>query len=208
MDAARLAQARQNAADMARLLTKEDIAFLIQYLYERADAVRYPAFLLLKARSVIAEDVCPYWEEVAALLEDKNSYRRNIALWLIAENVRWAGTTAFKAVYPTYMARLQDEKFITVRQAIQAIPAWVPYAPALAEQTAQQLLDMPLTPYRDSQRPLILADRVAALMVINRLAPSERVRTFILDAITGGMLDSKRARAFKAELDGELGRKT
>ena len=31
----------------------------------------------------------PYWEEVAALLEDKNSYRRNIALWLIAENVRW-----------------------------------------------------------------------------------------------------------------------
>ena len=105
------------------------------------------------------------------------------------------------------MARLQDEKFITVRQAIQAIPAWVPYAPALAEQTAQQLLDMPLTPYRDSQRPLILADRVAALMAINRLAPSERVRTFILDAITGGMLDSKRARAFKAELDGELGRK-
>ena len=41
--------------------------------------------------------------------------------------------------------------------------------PLWQEQTAQQLLDMPLTPYRDSQRPLITADRVAALMAINKV---------------------------------------
>ena len=56
-----LLEAKDRIEEIAEQLSIEDIPVLIDLLNEKEDNLRYPAFLLLKQRSVISRDIYPYW---------------------------------------------------------------------------------------------------------------------------------------------------
>ena len=77
---------------------------------------RYPAFLLLKQRSVISRDIYPYWSIFCDKIANENSYQRSIGIMLIAENVRWDKECRLDDILEEYLSHTEDEKFITSRQ--------------------------------------------------------------------------------------------
>ena len=72
--------------EAARDLSSDDIASLIEWL-AKDDDIRYRALLILQYRSVLCDDVYPYWSTLRDKLKSDNSYQRSIGIMLIAENV-------------------------------------------------------------------------------------------------------------------------
>ena len=64
-----------NAMEYAKTLSADDMPMLVARLDSAEDKIRYPAFLLLRARSAIANDVYPFWDVLDGKLASENSYQ-------------------------------------------------------------------------------------------------------------------------------------
>jgi hypothetical protein len=184
----------------AELLTPEDIAFLVPLLSEKDDEVRYPAFLLLCARSRKYPDVYPYWDVFAQKLGSENSYQRDIGAILIGHNVRWDDRKLFPAVFQKVMRLCMDEKPSTARLTLQTIPGWAKYVPELMDETAAILTGIDIMSFRETMRKTILTDIVNALLAIREVKPTDEITAYLMRALTGGILDKKTARQFEARM--------
>ncbi len=191
---------RQDPDALASTLTAEDIAELIHLLSTKEDDLRYAAFLTLCARSDSFADVYPYWDVLAAKIGDPNSYQRSIGLMLIARNVKWDSEHRFDTFIEGFLSHCQDEKFITSRQVIQSIPLWVPYAQPHLGRTAQSLMRIDITAFKDTQRKLILLDILHALAAIRTIQSSGEIDAYMHNALTGGLLDKKSVREIQGLL--------
>ena len=191
MDLDELLQSREAPAALAEHLEEGDAAALIALLPEKNDDLRYCAFLVLQARSRTHGDVYPFWDRFAAMLDDPNSYQRNIALRLSAENVRWDREGKFSALFPAWMAHCRDEKFITCRQALQSIPTWAPFAPELAEKAVRFLLELDFSRLRESQRNLALTDLMDALAALRPFHSCPELEAYASSVLDSGLLDKK-----------------
>ena len=105
----------------------------------------------------------PYLADFAALLRHKNSLVRNRAISLLAANARWASAEAFEALMDEFFRHVTDEKPITARQCIQALPEIAAAQPRLIPRIRRTLEHADLSRYRDSMQPLILKDITAVL---------------------------------------------
>ena len=82
---------------------------------------------------------------------------------ILAANARWADEEAFDRLIDEFLLHVTDQKPITARQCIQALPEIAAGKPRLVPRIRQTLENADLTGYRDSMRPLILKDIIAAL---------------------------------------------
>ncbi len=105
----------------------------------------------------------PYFEEFAALLRHNNSLVRNRAMMVLAANARWDTENRFDALLAEFLSHITDEKPITARQCIKALPEIAAAKPALIPQIWSALETADLSGYWDSMRPLILKDIMAAM---------------------------------------------
>lgn len=183
--------------EFVSILDNEDIAFLVALLTEKDDKIRYAAFLTLQKRSEIKGDIYPYWNVFASKLDDENSYQRSIGIMLIAENVKWDDKKLFGTVFDSYMSHCTDEKFVTCRQTIQAIPKWAKYAPEHLDGAVLILTAIDIGSFKDTQRKLILIDILNALAAISEIKPSDKITRYMYAAVTGGVLDKKSAKQFE-----------
>ncbi len=108
-----------------------------------------------------------YFDEAIALLAHKNSLVRNRAIEIISANARWDRTGKLDPVIGAFLAHVTDEKPITARQCIKALPEIGAAKPGLISQIKATLEGADLTGYRDSMQPLILKDIVAVLRQLN-----------------------------------------
>ncbi len=187
-------------SEEAKKLSAEEIAQLVEWLTLKEDKPRYQAFLLLKQRSAVDASVYPYWDMLRSKLNNDNSYQRSIGLMLIAENVRWATSGERKEGLEDYLKLLQDEKPITVRQCIQALPVILEYAPELWNPISDRLVSLSFTDYKETMRKLILMDALNVLIMINRKKHNTRIENFISEALTGEILDKKSRKQIEAQL--------
>lgn len=104
-----------------------------------------------------------YVEAFAALLRHKNSLVRNRAISILAANARWDTEDKYPLLLDELLAHVTDEKPITARQCIQALPEIAEARPDLAERIRAALENADLSSYRDSMQPLILKDIMSAL---------------------------------------------
>lgn len=101
----------------------------------------------------------PYLDDFAMLV-------RNRAISILAANARWDSQNRYEALMDDFFPHITDEKPITARQCIQALPEIAAAKPALIPRMRAALEDANLTGYRDSMQPLILKDIVSALQKI------------------------------------------
>lgn len=190
----------ETAAAYARELTPEDVSILIERLGSKEDAVRYPALLLLRARSALSDDVYPYWDLLVGKLPDANSYQRSIGAMLLAANARWDSKNQMRACLPQYLALLNDEKPITVRQCVQSLAEICAAQPSLAGEISAALIRVDLTRIKETMRKLVLADILETLLAIRAAETNTTADEFIFSALSGEILDDKLKKKFRAQM--------
>ena len=175
----------------AAALTSGEIAWLVDLLAEKNDKIRYGAFQLLNERSLTQADVFPFWNVFAQKLASDNSYQRSIGVMLLAANARWDNEGKTAAALDAFLAILQDEKPITVRQCIQSLLLIIPYHRELSKTIAARLLSLNLLDQRDTMRKLILLDIVEVLLLIRESESIDDVDAYLSAALSGDLLDAK-----------------
>ena len=143
-----------NCSEMLAGLTDKDAKSACAY----ADAVA--------AKSRESDRFYPYLGGFAALLRHKNSLVRSRAIFILAANARWDSENRYDILMDELLPHVTDEKPITARQCIQALPEIAAAKPSLIPRIRAALENADLTGYRDSMQPLLVKDIVSALQKI------------------------------------------
>lgn len=184
----------------AKKLNKDDISRIVERLSLKDDNARYQAFLLLQNRSIFFDDVYPHWDIFRSKLKSDNSYQRSIGLMLIAENARWDTERRMENTIDEYLELLNDEKPITIRQCIQSLEKIVVYKPGLNNKIAAALISFDFMSAKETMRKSILLDILDILLIIRKNLKKDDVDSFILNALSGEVLDKKSKKRIEALL--------
>jgi hypothetical protein len=182
---------KEEIPNRAVALTTEDIPFLVNLLVEKDDNLRYHALLLLQNRSSSRPDVYPFWDELVKKFNSENSYHRSIGLMLIADNVRWDSAGKFDAILDKFLAMVDDEKPVTVRQCVQSLCRIAPHKQHLIPRIHEKLLAIDIAARKETQQKILLMDILSVFAVTRRYVKDENVETYIMNALTGARLDKK-----------------
>ncbi|MGE5626639.1 MAG: hypothetical protein ACM3X7_00815 [Solirubrobacterales bacterium] len=181
----------------AALLEKEDIEQLVDWLSLKEDSIRYRAFLLLQAKSVLDSSVYPFWDVFRMKLTSDNSYQRSIGVMLIAENVKWDVDCKMKGTMADYLSILKDEKVITIRQCIQSLKTIVQNSQEYTKDIGEALLSNNIMSVRETMRKLILLDIINTLVEIKKYCLSSEISQYIFTALSGEVLDKKSKKVIE-----------
>lgn len=177
--------------EYSKMIDKNDLPQLVEWLSEKDDKIRYQSLLLLKSRSLYYDDVYPSWEIFRRKLKSANSYQRSIGLMLIAVNARWDKDNKFDNTIDEYFTLLNDEKPITVRQCIQALSSIIPYKSHLQLKIANKIMSINIFDIKETMRKLILLDILQLLAIIRKQQPTDEIDAYISNALSGEILDKK-----------------
>lgn len=200
MDIKLLISQKNNLQEFAARLTKEYIKFLVPLLTDKNDEIRYAAIIVLCERSELYPDVYPYWDVFVSKLSNENSYQKSIGATLIGANIRWDEKKKFARIFQSFMSLCNDENFGLSRLTIQTIPVWAKYVPELLDRTVAELVHINVRGLKESERKLILMDIINALIAIREIKPSEQITHYLIEAMTGGLLDKKSVKKLEPQV--------
>lgn len=189
-----------NLPDAAKALNKDDILQLVEWLSSKDDNIRYQAFLILQNRSLFFDDVYPQWNTFRNKLNSDHSYQRSIGLMLIAENAKWDTEGKVEETLEECLLLLNDEKPITIRQCIQSLGKIAFFKPGLNDQITSRLISINLMDIKETMRKSILLDLLNVLFVIRKEHKADEMDSFILNALSGQVLDKKSKKQMEALL--------
>jgi hypothetical protein len=195
---------KEQLPEAAMDLDSSELPRLVELLSEKNDTIRYQAFLTLQYRSRVISDVYPFWGTFRSKLKSDNSYQRSIGLMLLAENARWDSENRMDETLDDYLALLLDEKPITVRQCIQSLGEIARVKPDLHGKIAARLISLDLTEVRETMRKSVLLDILHVLAYIRKAHPTDELEFFILQALSGDILDKKSKKQIGAILHAAL----
>lgn len=141
----------------------EDIARAVTALRSPDTRLAYSALKELRAASRQSDAVYPYLDDFLEMLHSPHSYQRTRGFLLAVANARWDVQNKLDAALPALLAGIQDEKPVTARQCVQALPALAAAKPALAPHIRQAMLNANTACYPESMAPLLEKDIAAAL---------------------------------------------
>jgi len=191
---------KNDIPEASKIVIKDDIPQLVDWLSLKDNNIRYQALLLLQHRSGFFDDVYTYWDTFRDKLKSDNSYQRSIGLMLIAENAKWDAENRIEDIIDEYLELLNDEKPITIRQCIQSLGKIVPYKPGLNKKIAGRLILFNLMAIKETMRKSILLDILNVLIIIRKKHKTDEIESFILDALLGEILDKKSKKQIEALL--------
>ena len=183
--------------EVSKSLEKGDIVQLVEWLEEKDDKIRYNSLLLLQSRSTTSPDVYPFWDIFKDKLKSENSYQRSIGLMLMADNTKWDVENKLDLAINDYLMLIDDEKPITVRQCIQALLKIIPYKKQLCPVMAEKLTAFDISKVRETMQKPVLLDILNVLIEIRKYHKSDDVESYILKALSGGIIDGKTKRMFE-----------
>lgn len=191
---------KSDLQEASKDLQTEDIPQLVEWLNLKDDNVRYQAFLLLQNRSLFRDDVYPYWDTFRSKLRSDNSYQRSIGLMLLAENAKWDKENRMEDTIDEFLMLLNDEKPITIRQCIQSLGKIASAKPGLNDMIASRLISFNLISIKETMRKSILLDILNVLLIIRQELKRDEIEGFILNALSGEILDKKSKKQIEAFL--------
>lgn len=102
--------------------TITDLRDLIEGLNSGDDKYAYRCLKLLEEESSRSDTVYPFFDTLVEMLDDPKSYVRTRALILVAANARWDTGNRIDEIIDSYLKHILDDKPITARQCIKALP--------------------------------------------------------------------------------------
>lgn len=140
---------------------------LIEKLYSKDNKTAYQALQLLENESENSNNVYKYFDKFTEMLYDSNSYIRTRGIILIAVNSKWDTENKINEIIDDYLKHILDEKPITARQCIKALPKIALYKSNLVEHIRKALMNVDVTIYGDNMGPLVYKDILSSLKKIN-----------------------------------------
>lgn len=186
--------------NISKVINKNDISQFVEWLSEKNDKVRYNSLLLLENYSAYFKDVYFFWDVFIEKLRNKNSYQRIIGLKLIADNVKWDEDNKFEKIFDEYFNFLNDDKLIIIRQGLQSIQNIIPYKEHLNNRIANKIMFLNIWNLRETMRKPILMDILNALILIKKNQANDEIDNYIINAVSGGVLDKKTKKQIASDL--------
>ena len=163
----------ENEADHCRqmktLKEYREIEKLVSDLRQQDLKRAYESLKVLEQKSREDALVYLFLNDFIQMMEDENSYLRNRGLQLIAANVRWDADNKIDEAIDEYLKHIMDEKPITARQCIQALPEIAQYKEGLKADIVEALQRANPERYRESMVSLVRKDIAEALQKIRSL---------------------------------------
>ncbi|MCK9524712.1 MAG: SufBD protein [Limnochordia bacterium] len=131
---------------------------LVDGLTDDDDQRAYRCLRQLEEKSTHSAEVYQYFDTFAEILQSTNSYIRTRGMILIAANARWDTDCKIDEIIDAYLKHIHDDKPITARQCIKALPSIVKNKPELRQDIKAALLRANPMKYEDSMQPLIVKD--------------------------------------------------
>ena len=146
----------------------------------------------------MCDDAYPFWETFEGKLFSGNAFIRCIGIALIAANTRWDREGRFEKAIESYLAMLNDEKPVVIRQCIKELEEIVPYKEHLRGRIAERLMALSISAQRETMQRPILRDIIYALAAIREYGTNDAIEEYFSNALTSGLLDKKEIRRIKA----------
>ncbi len=102
--------------------------------------------------------VYPFLDVFVGMLDDENSYIRTRGLLLIAANAKWDVDHRIDEIIGEYLKHVTDDKPITARQCIRALPLIARHKSNLKDDIEDALRNANIDKYKESMRLLVLKD--------------------------------------------------
>lgn len=142
------------------------VAEFAEALKSKDETRAYQCFKTLEKESADTDNVYPFFDFFAEMMEHDNSYIRTRGLLLIAANARWDTENKIDELIDRYLEHIEDEKPITSRQCIKALPVIAKWKPKLLEDICRALRKADPGIYKESMSPLVARDIKEALETI------------------------------------------
>lgn len=146
-----------------------DVQELVYGLRDKNNKYAYQCLKQLEYESINSDTVYSYFDFFASMLNDANSYIRTRGILLIAANAKWDTDYKIDEIIDSYLKHIMDDKPITARQTIKALPAIAKYKPDLKNDICNALRSANLQIYRSNMQPLVYKDIQEALRTIVNL---------------------------------------
>lgn len=148
----------------------ENIWESINGLFDKNDRAAYKCLKELESASEQDSHIYPFFDIFVNMLDNDNSYIRTRGLLLISANAKWDTDNKIDGIIDKYLSHVMDDKPITARQCIKALPGIAKYKPDLIEDILSALEKADPQRYAESMQSLIHNDIRAVLKMINGLS--------------------------------------
>lgn len=144
----------------------DSIQELIERLYSKDNKIAYKALQSLEVESEKSNSVYKYFHRFTEMMDNKNSYIRTRGIILISANAKWDTENKIDEIIDDYLKHILDEKPITARQCIKALPNIARYKSDLVEVIRDALRKADVEIYSDSMQELVYKDILDTLKKI------------------------------------------
>jgi len=148
----------------------ENASELINGLFDKNDKAAYKCLKELLSASEKDSDIYRFFDTFTEMIDNDNSYVRTRGLLLISANAKWDTDFKIDEIIDKYLSHVMDDKPITSRQCIKALPNIAKYKPDLIDDILSALKKSNPQQYADSMRSLVYNDIKAALKIISEIA--------------------------------------
>lgn len=135
-----------------------DIQELVYGLRDKNDKHAYQCLKQLESESMKSDVVYSYFDSFISMLNDSNSYIRTRGILLIAANAKWDKDYKIDETIDSYLKHIMDDKPITARQTIKALPVIAKYKPNLIDVICDALHKANIQIYKSNMQPLVYKD--------------------------------------------------
>ena len=143
--------------------TMSGIEELVTRLTSSNNDEAYKCLQQLQSASAQNNAVYQYLETFIDMLDSDNSYIRTRGALLISANAKWDSDNRIDEIIDKYLKLIHDEKPVTARQCIQALPNIAWHKPDLAKNILFALQQANFNQYSASMQPLIAKDIQTAI---------------------------------------------
>ncbi|SNR91760.1 hypothetical protein SAMN05446037_1001409 [Anaerovirgula multivorans] len=146
-----------------------EIAKLVEDLSNKDNKYAYKCLKQLEEESQMSNSVYLYFDDFVNMLDSPNSYIRTRGMILIAANAKWDKDYKIDEIINKYLKHIMDDKPITARQCIKALPTIAKYKLDLVNCICTALRKADAEIYKNSMQSLVYNDIVTALREIDSI---------------------------------------
>jgi len=150
-----------------------NISELVNGLFDKNDKDAYNCFKELVSASEQSKDVYQFFDTFVEMMDNENSYVRTRGLLLISVNAKWDLGCKINGIIDKYLYYIMDDKPITARLCVKALPNIAKHKPELIDDIRAALHKANPQQYAASMQPLVHNDIKAALKTISELAQAD-----------------------------------